>query len=407
MYWDGVSTIVSDNLKLKSPNYEYTIVELLNDGASTVYKANRNDGKEIFLKQFREPNIHQEDWDDFVQFQHSVLKTLIQLPSSIVETNYEYFEFEGYHFHAKSLENGKDLQKKIYEDKLNFNERLHVVKTSLGILNAVHKKGVVHSDLKPHQFFIINDSSLPIGFRVKLIDFDHCIIPSLNLSRPAGTAEWRSPEHIKNGEIGYHSDVFTMGQIIYTVLTGGRQPYGHSINNDTYDQDVISRNGYIPIIDLFKGKIPVKIEPMIQSLSDIIDQMLDPDHKKRPTINEVHKIVLSAEKQPSRPKHITLESNGNSRLIVDTEIITREIVKSSFGNHSEIYNKQFELMKDNSGDWFVRGHEVPQTAKDAKGNVYNFHKTLYDGNDITNKYTKIEDGGVISVGKEAFKIRAT
>ncbi len=102
---------------------------------------------------------------------------------------------------------------------------------------------------------------------------------------------------------------------------------------------------------------------------------------------------------------ITLESNGKSRLIIQTQTITREIVKSTFGNHNEIYNKQFDIMKDNSGDWFVKGYDVPRTAKDEKGNTYNFHKTLYNGNNVTNKFTKIEDGGVIKIGNEEFIVR--
>jgi hypothetical protein len=93
-------------------------------------------------------------------------------------------------------------------------------------------------------------------------------------------------------------------------------------------------------------------------------------------------------------------------LIIDTQNITRELVKSSFGNHGEIYNKQFEIMKDKNGEWFVKGYDVPPNAKDEKGNVYYFHTTLYNGMNITNKYTKIDDGGVLKVGSVEFKIRA-
>lgn len=402
MFWDGISTIIKDGLELKSPNYVYKIDKLLNDGASIVYKASRNDGKQIFLKQFRDPTENQDAavWKQFISFHHSVLKTLIQLPTNIVETNYEYFEFMGVHFHAKALENGKDLNKMIFEDKPNFATRFHIVKIALGILNAVHKKGIVHSDLKPQQFFIVNDNSIPIGFRVKLIDFDHCMIPALNLNRPAGTAEWKSPEHIKNNNIGFHSDVFSMGQIVYILLTGGRHPYGKSIEDNTYDEDVFNKNGYVSLNILFKGKLSSEI-------SDIVDKMLEPDYSKRPTIDEVHRVILNAEKQFLKPKNITLESNGKTRLIITTETITREIVKSSFGNYNQIYNKQFEIMKDNNGEWFVKGYDVPPTAKDAAGNIYNFHKTKYNGLDVTNKYTKIENGGIITVGNEDFKVSIT
>jgi len=405
MQWSGISTTLKEGETLQGKKYSYTIDKILNDGASIVYRAKRNDGKDIFLKQFKEPISSMDDWDDFIKFQHSVLNTLLQLPQNIIEINYEYFESYGVHFHAKAFENGKDLAKVIWEDKPDMETRLNFVTTTLGILNAVHKKGVIHSDLKPEQFFIIPDSSIGMGHRVKLIDFDHCMIPSLNLSRPAGTAEWRSPEHIKESNIGFHSDIFTMGQIIYTLITGGRQPYKHSLDRDSYDSDILNREGYISIDTLFKGALPKGLS----DISDIIDQMLDPDYMKRPTAEEAHKRILkifNTKPKSDKPEHITLESNGKSRLIIETQTITREIVKSTFGNHNEIYNKQFEIMKDNSGDWFVKGYDVPPTAKDAKGNVYHFHKTHYNGSDVTNKFVKIEHAGVINVGNVDFIVKA-
>ncbi|MBF0266200.1 MAG: hypothetical protein HQL46_13125 [Gammaproteobacteria bacterium] len=408
MYWKGVGTELKDGDKLKSKKYDYTIEKLINPGASIVYQAKRSDGKDIFLKQFRDTQDNTDDWDDFIGFQHSVLNILLQLPNNIVETNYEYFEYAGNHFHAKGFEKGMDLEKGVWDvnHKLDRKALFSLVPITLGILKAVHAKGVVHSDLKPGQFYLIPDADTEIGYRVKLIDFDSCIIPSLGLSRPKHTQGWQSPEHVKQSNISFHSDIFTMGQILYVLITGGVQPYGHSLvkgnetGEDCYSKDIMNKNGYTPLNTLFKGKLP-------QSLSDIIDQMLEPDANKRPTAAEAHKIILEALNTPSKSKHITLESNGRSRLIVETQTITREIVKSSFGNHAEIYNKQFDIMKDNSGNWFIKGYDVPPSAKDAKGNVYHFYRTLYNGNDVTNKYTKIEDGSVIKVGSTEFKIKAS
>ena len=398
MYWDGGSSIIKDGFTVRSGNFEYTIQRLINDGASTAYKAKRDDGKEIFLKQFKDTMEGKDDWNDFISYHHSVLKVLLQLPSSIIEKNYEYFECGGSHFHAKAYEDGSDLKTLIVEKKAKFATRFEVAKIALGILKAVHKKGIIHSDLKPEQFYLVNDSSSKLGFRVKLIDFDHCIIPSLGLYKPATTPEWSSPEHIKNEKIDYYSDVFTMGQIVYTLLTGGRQPFRDSIINDTYDKDIQIKNGYIPINDLFKGKLP-------DELAQAIDSMMEPNPKDRPTIEEVHKIFLEGYSKKLTPKQIILESNGKSRLIIDTQTITREIVKSTFGNHKEIYNKQFDIIKDKSGEWFIKGYDVPPTAKDARGNVYHFHRTLYNGSDVTSKIVKLEDEGVIKVGSVEFVVR--
>jgi serine/threonine protein kinase len=404
VYWDGISTIVRDGEILKGSRGEYKIVKLINDGASIVYQAKRDDGKDIFLKQFKDPTSQNEEWSEFIKFQHSVLRTLMQLPPHTVEINYEYFECEGVHFHAKAFENGFDLSVLIWEEKPKMPVRFTLVLEMLSILDSVHKKGVVHSDLKPQQFFVIEDSSKEQGYRIKLIDFDHCVIPSLSLYSPAGTDGWMSPEHVKNSKIQESSDVFTIGQIIYTLITGGRQPYGHSLENDTYATDIMSKKGYVSLDTLYKGALPKEI-------SDIIDLMLEPEASKRPSVEKVHAIIqksLNSKPEPKpedKPKHLTLESNGRSRLVVQTQIFTRELIKSSFGNHSEIYNKQFEIMKDNSGSWYVKGYNVPSEAKDAKGKVYKFYKTLCNGTDVTNKYVALSDSDIIKVGSTEFLVR--
>lgn len=401
MEWKGISTIIKDGETVRSSAYEYSIVKLINDGASIVYKAQRNDGKEIFLKHFKDPNQQQSEWTEFIKFQHSVLRILQQLVD-VAEINYEFFEYQGYHFHAKSFESYQDLSEVIWpensKNRMSFPDRFNLVLVLLNILDKVHKKGIIHSDLKPQQFLVEKNSSAEFGWNAKIIDFDHCIIPTLNLSRPAGTDGWWSPEHVKNSNIGFHSDVFTMGQIIYSIITGGRQPYGHSLKNDTYDNDILSKTGYKSLNELFHNALPTDI-------SDIIDDMMHPDYRKRPTIQDVYTKIYSALNKPSKPEVIILESNGKSRIIMHTEVITREIVKSTFGNHKEIYNKQFEIMKDNSGDWFIKGYDVPGSAKDKKGNVFTFYKTLYNGNNVTNKYTPLEDGGLIKVGNVEFKVR--
>ena len=418
-YWSGLSTVIRDGEKLKTANYEYTVLNLLNDGASLVYKARRSDNKTIFLKQFKEPTkTNRKRWNDFIKFQHSVLKTLLKLPTSIVEKNYEYFEYKDVHFHAKSFEEGCDLNEFIYSKKADFKTRLHIAKVAMGILKLVHQKGVVHSDLKPQQFFVVENKKVSIGFSIKLIDFDHCVIPELDLYRPAGTDGWKSPEHIKNANVGFHSDVFSMGQIIYTLLTGGRQPYKDAINNDTYNEDIFTKKGYVSLNTLFKGKLPSEI-------SDVIDQMLNPDPAERPTMQEVHSIFVGKPKPgtiavtpksktsaktsnsyPVAPKgSVIIHANGRYHVVTETETITRDLVKTNFGNHSEIYSKQFNLFKDNNGDWFIKGLPVPGSAKDSSGKVHKFYRTLYNGEDVTNRFHKLSGTGLVKVGNTPFEIK--
>ena len=57
-------------------------------------------------------------------------------------------------------------------------------------------------------------------------------------------------------------------------------------------------------------------------------------------------------------------------------------------------------------DFFCTKLDIYSLLVDAKGNIYHFYKTLYNGSDVTNKFVKIEDGGVIKVGNEEFIVGA-
>ncbi|MEA2019285.1 MAG: hypothetical protein U9N59_12625 [Campylobacterota bacterium] len=174
-------------------------------------------------------------------------------------------------------------------------------------------------------------------------------------------------------------------------------------NNKVWNRDNILRilNNY-PDFRNFDENVEI-LKNMQDGVSLLPEPIPEPAPIPEPIIPPSPKPISPPE--PKQQQSITLESNGKSRLIVQTQTITREIVKSSFGNHNEIYNKQFEILKDDGGDWFVKGYDVPSTSKDAKGNVYNFHKTFYNETDITNRFTKLENNGTIKVGKVQFMIR--
>lgn len=399
--WNGISTIISDGSQIKSERFTYTIEKLINNGASITYKAKRNDGKKIFLKHFKSPNSSNPEWREFIDFQKSVLRKLLTLPPSIIEINYEFFEFGGkykYHFQAKAFEEGMDLEKFIEENELSFIDKLKLCAIIAGILKTIHQHGIIHSDLKPAQIFMVKDKSVPLGYRPKIIDFDHCIIPSLHLYNPAGTDIWKSPEHIKEEKIDYKSDIFTLGLIIIFILSNGGTPF----DVDNYEIDVI-KGKFLSLNEIFGNKLP-------SYFADTVDKMLNPDKNKRPELEEVQNVILKFQNEiekgtSSTPRYIRLESNGRSVIISENKIITRDFIKNMFGNYKKIYTKQFELIKDNTGKWFIKGFNVPSEGKDKQGNIYKFYPTLYNGKDVTNSYIPIEDGGKISVGKEEFVIR--
>ncbi|MCK9463567.1 MAG: serine/threonine protein kinase [Proteobacteria bacterium] len=96
----------------------------------------------------------------------------------------------------------------------------------LRTLVAVHAKGIVHRDLKPGNLFLVGDLADP---RLKILDFGISLLLSANEQRKRvtrdegafGTPEYMSPEQAEGRlDVDQRSDLFTVGEILYEMLTG-------------------------------------------------------------------------------------------------------------------------------------------------------------------------------------------
>jgi serine/threonine protein kinase len=93
-------------------------------------------------------------------------------------------------------------------------------------LECAHSQGVVHRDLKPANILMTEDS------HTKIADFG---VAKLNLSeltatgQVLGTPAFMSPEQLNGDRVDGRSDIFSLGVILYTLLTGHRPFQGNSV----------------------------------------------------------------------------------------------------------------------------------------------------------------------------------
>ena len=105
--------------------------------------------------------------------------------------------------------------------RLTAEQTIDVMDAVLSGLHAAHRVGIVHRDLKPENVLLADDG------RIKLSDFGLARAASANTASGQvllGTIAYLSPELVTKGTAGIRSDIYSLGIMMYEMLTG-EQPY--------------------------------------------------------------------------------------------------------------------------------------------------------------------------------------
>ena len=98
-------------------------------------------------------------------------------------------------------------------------EALEIVRQAASALVAAHAAGIIHRDLKPGNIML---AQAPPPWRVKVIDFGLAQSSGMGAAggRFHGTAQWASPEQLREAPIDGRSDLFSLGLILWFLLEG-------------------------------------------------------------------------------------------------------------------------------------------------------------------------------------------
>lgn len=113
-------------------------------------------------------------------------------------------------------ENLKDLIKK--EAPFSVRKALDYTKQIAEALNHAHQRNIIHRDIKPHNILVTPDGQL------KVTDFGIARAISASSFTQAGivvgSVQYASPEQVKAGLVGPQSDIYSLGCVLYELLTG-------------------------------------------------------------------------------------------------------------------------------------------------------------------------------------------
>ncbi|MEM1032365.1 MAG: protein kinase [Myxococcota bacterium] len=132
---------------------------------------------------------------------------------------------------------GEDLGRVIQaRGRLAPEEVAHVVEQTGRALDATHRRGILHRDVKPANIFLIDvGARLP---HVKLVDFGVAKAATAttltSTGQLVGTPLYMSPEQIAGDPIDHRSDLWSLGVVVFRALTGQRPFRGEAVASVAY-----------------------------------------------------------------------------------------------------------------------------------------------------------------------------
>lgn len=209
----------------------YEILEKLGEGGmGIVYKARDTQlGRQVALKVLSNELMGSANSKQrFIQEARAA--SALNHPNII--TVHEISSFEDVNFIVMELVRGKTLASLLDNKVLPLRETLRYALQMADALGAAHAAGIVHRDLKPANVMVTNDGL------VKILDFglaklgapdrsasDQTQTMLSSLTEPGrivGTAPYMSPEQAEGTNVDARSDIFSLGAVLYEMVTGRR-----------------------------------------------------------------------------------------------------------------------------------------------------------------------------------------
>lgn len=212
---------------------------------------------------------------------------------------------EGWPYFVMEYVDGQPIHRWCDERKLNINQRLELFRGVIDAVRYAHRHLVVHRDLKPGNIFVTGEGV------VKLLDFGiaKVLVPNQDGKAPATetlaammTPEYASPEQVNGAAITTLTDVYSLGVVLYELLTGHR-PYRlksaamHELARVIAEEEPARPSDVVTIHEPAPGPGQAEITPgMVSAVREG-----EPDRLRRRLAGDLDSIVMMAlRKEPER-----------------------------------------------------------------------------------------------------------
>jgi TolB-like protein len=183
-------------------------------------------------------------------------------------------EWEGRRFIVMELLEGQSLQQRISGSPLDIETAIHLAIQISDALAAAHAKGIVHRDVKPANVVVTEGTPTPhakiLDFGLAklgdiLLDTDRTDVETrtpLEVTRPGevmGTVSYMSPEQALAKPVDHRTDIFSLGMVLYEMLTR-RRAFEGSTSAAVFD--AILNRAPVPPVE-YNAAVPNDLERIV------------------------------------------------------------------------------------------------------------------------------------------------
>lgn len=263
----------------------YEILEKVGEGGmALVYKARDHRLNRLVAVKILRPEFAKDE--EFRKRFHAESQAVAMLSNPNIVAVYDVNRSQGVEYLVMELIDGITLKQYMSrKGKLNWREALHFTTQIVRALEHAHSRGIVHRDIKPHNIMVLRDGS------VKVADFGIARVSSAQntLTQEAlGSVHYISPEQAKGGICDARSDIYSVGVVLYEMLTG-RLPF----EGDSAVAVAIQHINSMPLS-------PREIDDQIpEGMEEITMHAMEPDISRRyQSAEEMHRDLEEFRKNP-------------------------------------------------------------------------------------------------------------
>ena len=326
----------------------YEIVNKIGTGGmSDVHKA-----KDHTLGRFVAIKVLKPEFSEDVNFV-TKFRTEAQSAAGLEHPNivniYDVGSENGMHYIVMEYVEGITL--KTYIEKkgqLTFKEAVSIaIQVGRGI-EAAHNKGIIHRDIKPQNIIISTEG------KVKVTDFGIARAATSNTisSDVMGSVHYASPEQARNGFVDGKSDIYSLGIVMYEMVTG-RVPFDGdttvAVAIQHLQEEIVPPSAYAPNLPISMEKIILKCtqknpdrryESMTALLADLRKALISP--------NEDFVVIAPVSQEKTRV--IGEEEINKIKQETSNIYLSDEDVVSHNQNHRDKFEKRDRFEEDDEDD---------------------------------------------------------